>query len=83
MLRQLRVTLDRIAADQRGAPWDVVKIATFGLHQHGRLEGFHGDNKYLFAEFFEGFYPANTLVDIKALSASDLEAEVEAIAELR
>ena len=72
--------MDRIAADLGGAPWDVVKITTFGLHLHGRLEGLHGDNEYLFAEFFEGFYPANTLVEIKALSASDLEVEVEAIA---
>jgi enamine deaminase RidA (YjgF/YER057c/UK114 family) len=41
-----------------------------------------GENEYLFAEFFEGAYPANTLVEIGALAEAGLDVEIEAIAEL-
>ena len=36
----------------------------------------------LFAEFFQGQYPANTLVEITALAEEGLDVEIEAIVEL-
>jgi enamine deaminase RidA (YjgF/YER057c/UK114 family) len=36
----------------------------------------------MFAECFEGQYPANTLVEITALAEPGLDVEIEAIAEI-
>ena len=84
LMEQLRVTLDRIArivAEEGGAPSDIVKITTFvtsiaGWRAHGE------EQQALFAEYFRGEYPANTLVEITALAEDGLDVEIEAIAEL-
>ena len=81
LIEQLRITLDRITriADSEGGPSaDIVKITTYvtsiadwralGEEEHG-----------VFQEFFKGVYPANTLVEIRALAEPGLDVEIEAI----
>lgn len=83
-MAQLRVTLDRIARimkEEGGATSDIVKITTFvtsipDWRQHRE------EQEALFAEYFQGAYPANTLVEITALAEDGLDVEIEAIAEL-
>ena len=84
VMEQLRVTLDRIVrivAEEGGSPSDIVKITAFVTSipnwraERERQEG-------LFAEFFQGQYPANTLVEISALAEDGLDVEIEAIVEL-
>ncbi len=84
LMTQLRVTLDRIVrivAAEGGAPGDIVKITTYvtGIADWRDNTAAH---ESLFAEFFEGAYPANTLVEIGALAEPGLDVEIEAIAEL-
>ena len=84
LMDQLRVTLDRITrivAEEGGAPSDIVKITTFvtsilDWRAHGE------EQQALFTEYFQGEYPANTLVEITALAEDGLDVEIEAIAEL-
>ena len=84
LMDQLRVTLDRITrivAEEGGAPSDIVKITTFvtsipDWQAHGEQQ------QALFAEYFQGEYPANTLVEITALAEDGLDVEIEAIVEL-
>ena len=84
IIEQLEVTLDRIArivAEEGGAPADIVKITTFvtsipDWRTHREAQ------EALFAEYFRGQYPANTLVEITALAEPGLDVEIEAIAEL-
>jgi enamine deaminase RidA (YjgF/YER057c/UK114 family) len=84
MMEQLRVTLDRIArimAEEGGSPSDIVKITTFVTS----IPDWRADREQqeaLFAECFQGEYPANTLVEITALAEEGLDVEIEAIAEL-
>ena len=40
------------------------------------------EQQALFAEFFKGEYPANTLVEITALAEPGLDVEIEAISSL-
>ena len=40
------------------------------------------EQQALFAEFFKGEYPANTLVEITALAEPGLDVEIEAIVSL-
>ena len=84
LMTQLRVTLDRIVrivAAEGGVPGDIVKITTYVTSIiDWRDES--AATQYLFAEFFEGAYPANTLVEIGALAEPGLDVEIEAIAEL-
>ncbi len=84
LMTQLRVTLDRIVrivAAEGGGPGDIVKITTYVTSIADWRES-DAANQYLFAEFFEGAYPANTLVEIGALAEPGLDVEIEAIAEL-
>lgn len=84
MMAQLRVTLDRIVrivAAEGGAPGDIVKITTF-VTSIAEWNDNTAANQYLFAEFFQGAYPANTLVEIGALAEPGLDVQIEAIAEL-
>ena len=84
LMDQLRVTLDRITrivAEEGGVPSDIVKITTFvtsipDWQAHGEQQ------QALFAEYFQGEYPANTLVEITALAEDGLDVEIEAIVEL-
>ena len=84
MMDQLRVTLDRIVrivAEEGGTPSDIVKITTYVTSvPEWRESG--GQQEALFAEFFQGEYPANTLVEITALAEAGLDVEIEAVAEL-
>ena len=84
LIDQLRVTLDRIiriVAAEGGASGDIVKITTFVTSMDDWLDS-TDENECLFAEFFNGAYPANTLVEIGALAETGLDVEIEAIAEL-
>ena len=84
MLAQLEVTLDRIiriVAAEGGAPADVVKITTFVTSVPSWRENRVGQEE-LFSRYFQGEYPANTLVEITALAEAGLDVEIEAIAEL-
>ncbi|MYC30113.1 MAG: RidA family protein [Chloroflexi bacterium] len=84
MMEQLQVTLDRIVrivAEEGGSPSDIVKITTFVTS----IPDWRADRERqeaLFAEFFQGDYPANTLVEITALAEDGLDVEIEAIVEL-
>ena len=84
MMDQVRVTLDRIMrimAAEGGAPSDIVKITTYVTSIPAwREDG--ATQEGLFEEFFQGEYPANTLVEITALAEPGLDVEIEAIAEL-
>ena len=84
IMEQLRVTLDRIVrivAEEGGVPSDIVKITTFVTS----IPDWRADRERqeaLFAEYFQGEYPANTLVEITALAEDGLDVEIEAIVEL-
>ena len=84
MMEQLQVTLDRIVrivAEEGGSPGDIVKITTFVTS----IPDWRADRERqeaLFAEYFQGEYPANTLVEITALAEDGLDVEIEAIVEL-
>jgi enamine deaminase RidA (YjgF/YER057c/UK114 family) len=84
IMEQLRVTLDRITrivAEEGGSPSDIVKITTF-VTSIPRWREDRARQEALFAEFFQGEYPANTLVEITALAEDGLDVEIEAIVEL-
>lgn len=84
MVEQLRVTLDRIVrivAEEGGSPSDIVKITTYVTSVPAWRES-REQQEGLFAEFFQGEYPANTLVEITALAEDGLDVEIEAIVEL-
>ena len=83
-MEQLRVTLDRIARimkEEGGATSDIVKITTF-VTSISDWRAHQAEQEALFAEYFQGAYPANTLVEITALAEDGLDVEIEAIAEL-
>lgn len=82
LMDQLRVTLDRITrivAAEGGTPADIVKITTY-VTSITDWRSHAADSDALFAEFFKGEYPANTLVEIGALAEPGLDIEIEAIA---
>ena len=84
ILDQLRVTLDRITrivSEEGGSPGDIVKITTF-VTSIPRWRADREGQEALFSEFFQGEYPANTLVEITALAEDGLDVEIEAIVEL-
>ena len=84
IMEQLRVTLDRIVrivAEEGGSPSDIVKITTF-VTSIPQWRADRERQESLFAEFFQGEYPANTLVEITALAEDGLDVEIEAIVEL-
>ncbi len=84
VMEQLRVTLDRIVrimGAEGGTPADIVKITTYVTS----IPDWRQDREAqeaLFTEYFQGEYPANTLVEITALAEAGLDVEIEAIAEL-
>ena len=84
LMDQLRVTLDRITrivAVEGGKSGDIVKITTF-VTSIDDWRAHRADQEAIYAEFFKGEYPANTLVEIVALAEPGLDVEIEAIAEL-
>jgi enamine deaminase RidA (YjgF/YER057c/UK114 family) len=84
LMDQLAVTLDRITrivAAEGGTPGDIVKITTFvtsipDWRAHGT------EQVELFTKYFEGQFPANSLIEISALAEPGLDVEIEAMAEL-
>ena len=84
LMDQLRVTLDRITrivATEGGSPGDIVKITTFVTSiADWRAEATAQEN--LFKEYFQGEYPANSLIEIAALAEPGLDVEIEAMAVL-
>jgi 2-iminobutanoate/2-iminopropanoate deaminase len=82
LMEQLRITLDRImriVAAEGGTPGDIVKITTYVTSIADWRT--HGDEQQsLFTEYFKGEFPANTLVEIRALAEPGLEVEIEATA---
>lgn len=84
LMEQLRVTLDRITrivAEEGGAASDIVKITTF-VTSIADWQANAAEQQRLFEQFFNGEYPANTLVEIAALAEPGLDVEIEAIAVL-
>ena len=83
-MEQLQVTLDRIVrivAEEGGVPSDIVKITTF-VTSIPQWRADRERQEALSAEYFQGQYPANTLVEITALAEDGLDVEIEAIVEL-
>jgi 2-iminobutanoate/2-iminopropanoate deaminase len=82
LMEQLCVTLDRImriVAAEGGNAGDIVKITTYVTSIADWRA--HGDEQQsLFTEYFKGEFPANTLVEIRALAEPGLEVEIEATA---
>ena len=84
LMERLRVTLERVTGivkSEGGSPGAIVKITCF-VTDIGEWRGNPTEQADLFARYFEGQYPANTLVEITALAEPGLDVEVEAIAVL-
>jgi len=84
VMEQLRFTLDRIVrivAAEGGSPADITKITTF-VTSMADWRANADEQQSLFKGYFQGVYPANTLVEISALAEPGLDVEIEAIAEL-
>jgi 2-iminobutanoate/2-iminopropanoate deaminase len=80
LMEQLRVTLDRITrivAAEGGQPGDVVKITTYVTSIADWRAQIH-EQEALLTEYFKGEFPANTLVEIRALAEPGLDVEIEA-----
>ena len=84
VMEQLEVTLDRIlriVAEEGGSAGDIVKITTF-VTSIPQWRAERERQEALFAQYFQGQYPANTLVEITALAEDGLDVEIEAIVAL-
>lgn len=84
LMDQLAVTLERVIGvvqAEGGAPGDIAKITCFVTSiDHWQA---HPDHQAeLFAHYFQGQYPANSLIEISALAEPGLDIEIEAIAVL-
>ena len=82
VMEQLRFTLDRIVrivAAEGGSPADITKITTF-VTSMADWRANADEQQSLFKGYFQGVYPANTLVEISALAEPGLDVEIEAIA---
>ena len=79
---QVRVILDRITrivAAEGGTPGDITKFTTF-VTSIEDWRATAAENQALMEEFFQGEYPANTLIAIEALAEPGLDVEIEAMA---
>jgi len=82
LIEQLQVTLDRITrivAAEGGRPGDIVKITTY-VTSIADWRAHVSEQEALFAEYFKGEFPTNTLVEIGALAEPGLDVEIEATA---
>jgi len=84
LMDQLEVTLERVIGvvkAEGGSPGDIAKITSFVT---SIADWTNNANKQaeLFERFFEGKYPANSLIEISALAEPGLDVEIEAIAVL-
>ena len=80
---QLRVVLDRITRiveAEGGQPSDIVKLTTFVANK-GDWFPMSGEQVAIYDEFFDGEYPANTIVEA-GIGAEGLAVEIDAIAVL-
>lgn len=81
LMEQLRVTLDRITrivAAEGGNPGDIVKITTF-VTSIAQWRENSAEQQAIFEQYFQGRYPANSLIEISALAEPGLDVEIEAI----
>ena len=81
LMEQLRVTLDRITrivAAEGGTPGDIVKITTF-VTSIPDWRDQAAEQQEIFQHYFQGQYPANSLIEISALAEPGLDVEIEAI----
>ena len=84
LMEQLRVTLERVTGivkAEGASPGAIVKITCF-VTDIGEWRGNPEEQADLFARYFEGQYPANSLIEISALVEPGLDVEIEAIAVL-
>ncbi len=82
VMEQLRITLDRIiriVEAEGGSAKDITKITTF-VTSIANWQADVEEQQTLFKDYFQGEYPANTLVEISALAEPGLDVEIEAIA---
>ena len=81
MMEQLEVTLNRlvsIAAEEGAGPCSFAKLTTFVTS----MDKYQSDSQQmeaLFTKYFDGQYPANSLVEITALAEPGLDVEIEAV----
>jgi 2-iminobutanoate/2-iminopropanoate deaminase len=84
LMEQLDVTLERVVGVVRaegGNPGDIAKITCF-VTSIADWTNNPAKQAELFERFFEGQYPANSLIEISALAEPGLDVEIEAIAVL-
>ena len=84
LMEQLEVTLERVVGVVRaegGSPGDIAKITCF-VTSISDWTGNQQKQAELFERYFEGKYPANSLIEISALAEPGLDVEIEAIAAL-
>ena len=81
VMEQLDVTLNRlisIAAEEGAGPGSFAKLTCFVTS----MAGYKADSdqmEALFTKYFQGEYPANSLVEITALAEPGLDIEIEAV----
>jgi enamine deaminase RidA (YjgF/YER057c/UK114 family) len=84
LMDQLEVTLERVVGvvkAEGGHPGDIAKITCF-VTSIADWTNNPAKQAELFERFFEGQYPANSLIEISALAEPGLDVEIEAIAVL-
>ena len=84
LMEQLDETLKRVVGVVRaegGTPGDIAKITCFVTSIADWTNNPEKQTE-LFARYFEGKYPANSLIEISALAEPGLDVEIEAIAVL-
>ena len=85
MMEQLEVTLNRlvsIVAEEGAGPGSFAKLTTFVTS----MDKYQADSQQLealFTKYFEGQYPANSLLEITALAEPGLDVEIEAVVILK
>ena len=81
MMEQLDVTLGRlvgVAAAEGAGPGNFAKLTCFVTSiKDYQLDS--EEQRSLFAKYFQGQYPANSLIEISALAEPGLDVEIEAI----
>ncbi len=84
LMEQLEETLKRVVGvvkAEGGNPGDIAKITCF-VTSIADWTSNSEEQGELFARYFEGKYPANSLIEISALAEPGLDVEIEAIAVL-
>lgn len=82
LMEQLEETLKRVVGvvkAEGGSPGDIAKITSF-VTSISDWTNNPEKQAELFEKYFEGKYPANSLIEISALAEPGLDVEIEAIA---